>query len=84
MVCEDIAKALVKAISAQGLREILAAASSQARARVVSRREEALSGPMVEEGQPDPGSDKTTHEHRLADEAVVKSVDIDFASYEEH
>jgi hypothetical protein len=83
MVCEEIAKALVKVISAQGLRDPLAARSSQARSRV-SSREEALHRPMVEEGLPNPSPGKTTHEHGLADEADVESVDIDFASYEEH
>jgi hypothetical protein len=84
MVCEEIAKALVKVISAQGLRETLPATSSQARSRVVSSYEGALHGPIVEEGQPNSSPNKTTHEHGLADEADVESVDIDFASYEEH
>jgi hypothetical protein len=84
MVCEEIAKALVKVISAQRLRATLPAASSQARSRVVSSREEALHGPVVEEGQPNPSPDTTTHAHILADEADVESVDTDFAPYEEH
>lgn len=82
MVCEEIAKAIVKMIATQGLRDTLAAASSQARSRVVFSREEALHGLIGEEGRPNPSPGKTTHEHRLVDEADVKSVDIDFASQE--
>jgi hypothetical protein len=52
MVCEEIAKALVKVIFAQGPRDTLPTASRQTRSRVVSSREEALRGPMVEEGLP--------------------------------
>jgi hypothetical protein len=81
MVCEEIAKALVKVIANQGLKGTFPAASSQARSRV-SSREEALHRPMVEEGLPNPSPGKTTHEHRLVNEADVKSVDIDFASEE--
>lgn len=83
MVCEEIAKALVKVIATQGQKDTLLAASSQARFRVVSSQEEAVRGSMVEEGQSDPSPDKTTHEHRLVDEADVTGVDIDFASQEE-
>jgi hypothetical protein len=84
MVCDEIAKALVKVISAHGLRDTLPAASSQARSRIVSSHEEALHGPVVEEGQPNSSPDTADYEHRLAGEADVKSVDIDFASYQEH
>lgn len=80
MVFEEIAKALVKVIATQGRRDTLAAASSQTYSRVVSSREEALRGAMVKEGLPNSSPGKTTHEHRLVDEADVKSVDIDFAS----
>jgi hypothetical protein len=84
MVCEEISKAFVKVISAQGLRVTLPTASSRAHSRFVSSHEGALHGPIIEEGQPSSGPDKTTQEHRLVDEADVKSGDIDFASYEEH
>jgi len=83
MVCEEIANALVKVIFAQGLRDTLPAASSQARSRVVPGREETLHGPMVGEGQPNHSPDKPTHVHRLVDEADIDRVDIDFASKEE-
>lgn len=69
MVCEEMANALVKAISAQGLRDPLPASSSQARSRVVSNREEALYDPVVGERQPNPSADKTTHEPHLVDGA---------------
>lgn len=83
MVCEEIAKALVKVSATQGLRDTLATASSQAYSRVVSNREEALHGPVGEEGQLSANPGKTTHEHWLADEGDVESVDIVFASEEE-
>jgi hypothetical protein len=83
MVCDEIAKALVKVISAHGLKDTLPAASSQARSRVVSSHEEALHGPVVEVGQPNSSPNKTTHEHRLVDEADMGRVDIDFMSQEE-
>lgn len=83
MVCEEIAKALVKVIATQGRRDTLAAASSQAYSRVVPSREEALRGPMVKERLPNSSPGKTTHEHRLVDEVDVKSVDIDFATHGE-
>lgn len=60
MVCEEIAEALGKAISAEGLRDTLPAASSQACSGVISSREEALRGPMAEEEQASPSSDKQT------------------------
>lgn len=83
MVCEEIAKALVKVITSQGLRDTLLAASSQARSRVIPSREEALRGPMVEEGQSNPSPDKANHEHRLVDNANVTGVETDFASQEQ-
>jgi hypothetical protein len=83
MVCEEIAKALVEVIATQGLRDTLPAASSQARSRIGSSREEALHDPVVRERLPNPSPGKTTQEHRLADEADVKSVDVVFGSQEE-
>ena len=84
MVCEEIANALTKVIARQRLRDTLPAASRQARSGIVSSRQEALQSPVVEEGLPRPSPAETTHEHRLSDEAKVKSVDIDFASHEEY
>lgn len=84
MVCEEIAKVVVKVISSQRLRDTLPAASRQARSGMVSSRQEALQGPVIGEGLPKPSPDETTHEHRLAGEAEVKSVAIDFASHEKY
>ena len=83
MVCEEIAKALVKVIATQRLKGSLPAESSQARSRVVSSREETLHGPVGEEGRPNASPGKTTHEHGLVNEANRDRVDDDFASQEE-
>lgn len=74
----------MKVISAQGLRATRPVASSQARSPVVSRREEVLHGPIVEERQSNSRPDNSTDEQRLDDDADVKSVDLDIASYDDH
>lgn len=84
MVCEEIAKALVKVIATQRLSGTpLMATRSQACSRVVSSREDALYGSMGGERRLSSSPDKIKHEHGLADEADVTGADSDFASQEE-
>ncbi len=84
MICEEFAKAIVKVISAHGLRATLPVASSQAPSPVVFRREGAVHGPIVEERQLNSRPDNSTGEQRRTDDADVKRVNIDVAPYEDH
>lgn len=83
MVCEELAKALVKVIATYGMNVTLPHASGLPRSHVVASHAEALHGPVAEEMEPDLTSDKTYHESRLAGDTNVKYVDLDSAPQEE-